>query len=144
MLVVGVLNGGVFVTTDLVRVITLPCQMDFVGVSSYGDAATSGTLRMTKALSISPKGKDVLVVEDVLDTGRTLVHLMTYFQEQGAASVKLCVLLDKPEAHKVAIAADYVGAAVGNEFIVGYGLDYAQQYRNLPYIGVLKPEIYQK
>lgn len=144
LLVVGVLNGAVFLTADLVRALTIPCQMDFIGVSSYGDTAVSGTLRMTKDLSVSPKGKHILLVEDVLDTGRTLLHLKQYLTEQGAESVKICTMLDKAEAHQVQITADYVGAAADNAFVVGYGLDYAQRYRNLPYIGVLRPAVYQK
>lgn len=143
LLVVGVLNGGVYITVDLSREIKLPIIMDFVGASSYGDTVVSGDLRMTKTPSIDPKGKDVLIVEDILDSGRTLKKMMEYYQELGANSVKLCVLLDKPDAHKVDVQADYVGANVGNEFIVGYGLDYAQKYRNLADIGVLKREIYE-
>lgn len=143
LLVIGVLNGGAFFMADLCRAIAMPLLLDFVGVSSYGNTASSGEMTMTKEPSIDPKGKHVLITEDVLDSGRTLQRLMTYYQELGAASVKLCTMLDKPAAHKVEITADYVGAEVGNEFIVGYGLDYAQRYRNLPDIGVLKPEIYQ-
>lgn len=142
LLVVGVLNGAVFFTTDLVRVIDLPCQLDFVGTSSYGNGVTSGAIRLTKDCSIDPKGKDVLLVEDVLDTGKTLQYLQRYYKEKGAASVAICAMLEKPSAHIVAITADYIGATVGDEFVVGYGLDYAQQYRNLPYIGILKPEVY--
>lgn len=143
LLVIGVLNGGAFFMADLCRAIAMPLLLDFVGVSSYGNTATSGAMTMTKEPSIDPKGKHVLITEDVLDSGRTLKRVMAYYQELGAASVKLCTMLDKPAAHKVDIAADYVGAEVGNEFIVGYGLDYAQRYRNLPDIGVLKPGIYR-
>lgn len=142
LLVVGVLTGGVFFTADLVRAIQLPCTLDFVGVSSYRNTTESGELVMTKDLTLPVAGKDVLVVEDIVDTGRTLRRLMELFQRRGAASVKLCALLDKPAARKTDITADYVGEQVANEFLVGYGLDYAQQYRNLPVIGVLKPEIY--
>lgn len=143
LLVVGVLTGGTIFAADLIRSIDLDCELDFVGVSSYGNTAQSGDLTWTKPLSLSPKGKDVLVIEDILDTGRTLSCLTAYLQEAGANSVKLCVMLDKPECRIADITADYVGHSVGNEFIVGYGLDYAQQYHNLPYIGVLKPEQYQ-
>lgn len=143
LLLVGVLNGGAIFTADLARAIGLDCEIDFAGVSSYGNTAQSGALKWTKSLSISPKGKDVLVVEDILDTGRTLAHLEQSLKEAGANSVKLCVMLDKPECRVVDITADYVGQMVGNEFIVGYGLDFAQRYRNLPYIGVLKPELYK-
>ena len=142
LLVVGVLNGAAIFLSDLVRAIDFPCQLDFVGASSYGDTAESGTLTMTKAPSVSPKGKSVLLVEDILDTGRTLQRLVDYYRELGAEDVRICVMLDKPEAHRVPIQAEYVGAEVGDAFIVGYGLDYAQRYRNLPYIGILKPEIY--
>lgn len=143
LLVVGVLNGAVFVTADLVRAIDLPCLLDFVGVSSYGDSTqSSGTITMTKEPSISPNGKDVLLVEDVLDTGRSLQRLKAFYEKLGAKSVKICTMLDKPEAHLVPITADYAGGTVGNEFIVGYGLDYAQRYRNLPYIGILDPSVY--
>ena len=142
LLVVGVLNGSVFFTSDLARAIEMPICLDFVGVSSYGNNTVGGELTMTKAPSIDPKGKHVLITEDILDSGRTLQRLMAYYKELGAASVKLCVMLDKPAAHKVDIQVDYAGAEVGNEFIVGYGLDYAQRYRNLPDICVLKTEIY--
>ncbi len=144
LLVIGVLNGAVFFAADLLRAIDLPCQVDFVGISSYRDGASSGELRTTRALPTSVAGKDVLVVEDVLDTGKTLSYLLDCLRQQGAASVRLCVLLDKESCRQVPVTADYVGAPAGNEFLVGYGLDYAQRYRNLPYIGVLKPEIYQK
>ncbi len=141
-LFVGVLNGAVFITADLVRRIDLPCQIDFVGTSSYRDNAVSGELVMTKEPSISPEGRDVILVEDVLDSGKTLRHLRDHYLALGASSVRICVMLDKTEAHQTEIQADYIGAPIGNDFIVGYGLDYAQKYRNLPYIGILKPEIY--
>lgn len=143
LLVVGVLNGAAIFLADLVRAIDLDCRLDFVGVSSYGNTTASGRLTMTKAPSIDPKGQDVLLVEDVLDSGQTLSHLAEDYRQRGAASVAICALLDKPDAHKVAVEADYAGHTVGNEFIVGYGLDYAQRYRNLPYIGVLRPSVYE-
>ncbi|MCI9576489.1 MAG: hypoxanthine phosphoribosyltransferase [Clostridiales bacterium] len=143
LLLVGILRGAVVVMADLMRVLTIPCQIDFMEVSSYGNCAeSSGKVVIRKDLPQSLEGYDVLIVEDILDSGTTLRYIRELLQTRGAASVKLCVLLDKPQSHRVEIGADYVGANAPDGFLVGYGLDYAQQYRNLPFIGILKPEVY--
>ena len=123
---------------------SIPCSIAFLSVSSYGaGTTTTGAVRILKDLDDSLEGKDLLIVEDILDSGVTLSFLMKNLSARNPRSIRLCTLLDKPERRKVDIHADYVGAQVPDEFIVGYGLDYAEKYRNLPYIGVLKPEIYQ-
>lgn len=143
LLLVGILRGAVVVMADLMRAITIPCQIDFMEVSSYGNRTeTSGNVIIRKDLPKSLEGYDVLIVEDILDSGTTLRYIRELLQTRGAASVKLCVLLDKPQAHRVEIGADYVGANAPDGFLVGYGLDYAQRYRNLPFVGILKPEVY--
>ena len=116
-----------------------------MAVSSYGgDTKTSGAVKITKDLNADIEGKDVLVVEDILDSGRTLNYLINYFRNRRPASVRICTLLDKPERREVPLTADYSGFDIPNRFVVGYGLDYDEKYRNLPYIGVLKPEVYTK
>ena len=128
---------------DIVRACQVPCDVEFIAVSSYGDAtASSGVVKITHDIQQDISGRHLVVVEDILDSGNTLSFLQQYFLTKGAASVTICTLLDKPERRKKAIHADYVGFAVPDEFVVGYGLDYAQKYRNLPYIGILKPEVY--
>ena len=139
---VGVLKGCFIFMADLMRTVEIPCSMDFMAVSSYSGATSTGAVKINKDLSEDIAGRHVILVEDILDTGRTLQRLVDYYRELGAEDVRICVMLDKPEAHRVPIQAEYVGAEVGDAFIVGYGLDYAQRYRNLPYIGILKPEIY--
>ena len=120
-----------------------PCTLDFMAVSSYGAGTTSsGQVKITKDLSESIEGKDVIVVEDILDSGNTLSYLLKLLQARHPASIRLCTLLDKPSRRTKPIAADYVGFEVPDEFVVGYGLDYDELYRNLPYIGVLKPRVY--
>ena len=142
-LLISVLRGSFVFMADLVRQIHLPCTVDFMAVSSYGvGTSSSGQVKIVKDLSEQIEGKDVIVVEDILDSGNTLNFLKQYFLTKGAASVSICTLLDKPYRREKAIHADYVGFEVPDEFVVGYGLDYAQKYRNLPYIGVLKPEVY--
>ena len=139
-----ILKGGVFFTCELAKRLTVPVSMDFMSVSSYGSGTeSSGVVRIVKDLDESIAGKNVLIVEDIIDSGRTLAYLIEILKQRNPESIHLCTLLDKPERRKVDIHADYVGAQVPDEFIVGYGLDYAEKYRNLPYIGVLKPEIYQ-
>ena len=141
--IVGILKGAAIFFADLARSIDLPLQMDFMSVSSYGSGtSTSGAVRILKDLDSSMEGKDLLVVEDILDSGMTLSFLLKNLSARKPNSIRLCTLLDKPERRKVDIFPDYVGAVVPDKFIVGYGLDYAEKYRNLPYIGVLKPEIY--
>ena len=144
LLLVSVLKGSIAFMADLMRAIDLPCAIDFLSVSSYGaGTTTSGEVRILKDLDSTLEGRDVLVVEDILDSGVTLSFLLKNLSARQPRSIRLCTLLDKPERRKVDIRPDYVGAVVPDEFIVGYGLDYAEKYRNLPFIGVLKPEIYQ-
>lgn len=145
ILVVGILRGAAIFMTDIIREIDLPMIIDFMDVSSYYDSTeSSGEVKIIKDLDTNVRDKHVLVVEDIIDTGRTLRHLVDLFKHRQAASVKIATLLDKPERRIVKdIFPDYVGIEIPNEFVVGYGLDYEQHYRNLPYIGVLKPEIYQ-
>ena len=144
LLMVSVLKGSLIFMADLMRQITIHCAIDFLAVSSYGNGTTSsGEVRILKDLDQSLAGKDILVVEDILDSGNKLSFLLKNLSARNPASIRLCTLLDKPERRKADITADYVGARVEDKFIVGYGLDYAERYRNLPYIGVLKPEIYQ-
>ena len=134
-----VLKGGVFFMCELAKRITVPVSMDFMCVSSYGDAtASSGIVRIAKDLDESIEGKDVLIVEDIIDSGRTLYYLMDILKERKPRSMKLCTLLDKPERRVKDVHVDYVGFNIPDEFVVGYGLDYAQKYRNLPYIGVVE------
>ncbi len=141
----GVLKGCYVFMADLTRCIDLPCSMDFMAVSSYGGGtSTTGAVRITKDLSRDIEGKDVIIVEDILDSGVTLSYLKTYLANRKPASIRIVTLLDKPARRRTDIKADYCGFAVPDEFVVGYGLDYAESYRNLPYIGILKPEIYSR
>lgn len=143
-LVVGILRGSAPFMMDLVRAMDCYLEIDFMDVSSYGDELeSSGNVRILKDLDTDVTGRHVLLVEDVVDSGRTLAKLLELFTARHAASVKVCTLLDKPERRVVDVQADYVGLTVPNEFVVGYGLDYRQQYRNLPYVGVLKAEVYR-
>lgn len=143
-LVVGVLKGAVPFMADLVREINVPLEMDFMDVSSYGDAlVSSGEVKIIKDLNTNVMGRDVLIVEDIIDSGRTLKYLVELFIYRQAKSVKIVTLLDKPEGRAVELDADYAGFLVPNEFVVGYGLDYKENYRHLPYVGVLKEEIYE-
>lgn len=143
LMMISVLKGSLMFMADLMRAITIPCSIDFLSVSSYGSGTTTtGEVRILKDLDVSLKDKDVLVVEDILDSGMTLSFLLENLLARQPRSIRLCTLLDKPERRRVDIKADYVGVVVEDKFIVGYGLDYAEKYRNLPYIGVLKPEIY--
>ena len=134
-----VLKGGVFFMCELAKRITVPVSMDFMSVSSYGDGtASSGVVKIAKDLDESLEGKDVLIVEDIIDSGRTLSYLIQILEKRGPKSLKLCTLLDKPERRVKPVTVDYVGFDIPDEFVVGYGLDYAQKYRNLPYIGVVE------
>lgn len=145
LLVVGVLKGSIYFLTDLTRHIDLPCNIDFIQASSYGAGTeSSGTIRITKDISDDLSGFDVLLVEDILDTGRTLKYICDMLSKRNPQSIAVVTLLDKPARRVADIKADYVGVDVPNEFVVGYGLDYNQCYRNLPYIGVLKREVYEK
>lgn len=143
LFMISVLKGSLIFMADLMRAIDIPCSIDFLSTSSYGSGTTtSGAVRILKDLDCPLEGKDLLVVEDILDSGMTLSFLMKNLSARKPRSIRLCTLLDKPERRKVDIVPDYVGAQVPDKFIVGYGLDYAERYRNLPYIGVLKPEVY--
>lgn len=142
-LLVSVLKGSFIFMADLVRALDLRCTIDFMVVSSYGAGTrTSGAVQILKDLSVDVSGKDVILVEDILDSGLTLSYLRDYLRARGVGSISICTLLDKPSRRTADISADYVGFAVEDQFIVGYGLDYAEKYRNLPYIGVLRPELY--
>lgn len=143
LLMVSVLKGSLMFMADLMRHITIPCSIDFLSVSSYGSGtSTSGEVRILKDLDRSLEGKDLLVVEDILDSGVTLSFLLKNLSARNPSSIRLCTLLDKPERRRVEVKADYIGASVPDKFIVGYGLDYDEKYRNIPFVGVLKPEIY--
>ena len=141
----GVLKGVVMFFTDMVRATPIPCQFDFLAVSSYrGGTSTSGTVRMQKDVSTDIRGRHVVILEDILDTGLTLRFVCDHLLRMEPASLKICTLLDKTERRKVDVYADYIGFTIPNEFVVGYGLDYQEYYRNLPFVGVLKPEVYSK
>ena len=142
---VGVLNGCFIFMADLVRATQLKSELEFIGVSSYNNATkSSGVVQITRDLQRDISGRDIIVVEDILDSGNTLAFLKDYMLAKGAKSITIVTLLDKPARREKPIKADYAGFEVPDEFVVGYGLDYAQQYRNIPYIGVLKPEVYTK
>lgn len=145
LLMVSVLKGSVVFMADLMRAIDIPCRIDFMAVSSYGSGVkTSGVVKIVKDLDINLEGYDLLIVEDILDSGVTLSYLKKMLMDRGPASVRICTFLDKPERRKADIIPDYVGASVPDEFVVGYGLDYDEKYRNLPYLGVLKEPVYSK
>ena len=138
-----ILKGSTVFFADLIRAMTIPVTLDFMATSSYGNgASTSGEVMLTKDLSGSVEGKDVIIVEDIIDSGLTLNYLKHMLERRNAKSVKIITLLDKPARRKVDLEGDYTGFVIENLFVVGYGLDYAEKYRNLPYVGVLKPEIY--
>ena len=144
LMLVSVLKGSVLFMADLMRAVTIPCEIDFMSVSSYGnDTNSSGRVRILKDLDRDIEGYDLIIVEDILDSGKTLSYLKNILQTRNPASIRICTLLEKPERKNAEIFADYSGFDVPNEFVVGYGLDYSQKYRNLPFIGVLKEEVYQ-
>lgn len=143
--VVTVLTGAVLFAVDMMERLDFKLSLDFINVSSYyGGTHSTGTVKLVQDLNTDITGRPVIVMEDIVDTGRTLKYLIQVLKDRGAKSVAVCSLLDKPEGRKVAVEADYVGFTVPNEFLVGYGLDYEGFYRNLPYVGILKPAIYQK
>ncbi len=145
ILVVGILKGSSIFMSDLIREIDLPLQIDYMVVSSYGTSTeSSGVVRIVKDLQHSIEGKHVLIVEDIVDTGLTLAYIQEILKGRGPASVKICTLLDKPARRKKNIELDYIGFEVPDEFIVGYGIDYAEHYRNLPFVGALKRSVYEK
>ncbi|MEI6578647.1 MAG: hypoxanthine phosphoribosyltransferase [Eubacteriales bacterium] len=143
LLLVSVLKGSIIFMADLMRSITIPCRIDFMAVSSYGSGTkTSGVVKIIKDLDINLEGYDVLIVEDILDSGKTLSYILDLLLSRKPNSVKICTLLDKPDCRQVDLTPEYKGADVPNEFVVGYGLDCDEKYRNLPFVGVLKPHIY--
>ncbi len=142
LLLVGVLKGAVFFMADLMRSITVPCEIDFMAISSYGDSTdSSGVVRILKDLDINIEGRDVLVVEDIIDSGLTLSYLMRNLEAREPASLEICALLTKPERREIEVPVRYVGFEIPNRFVIGYGLDFAERYRNLPYVGVLDPSL---
>ena len=142
-MLISVLRGSFIFMADLCRALQLPCTLDFMSVSSYGKGTSStGQVQITKDLSEDIAGRDILVVEDILDSGNTLSYLLKILENRRPASIRLCTLLDKPERRVKPVTVDYTGFAIPDAFVVGYGLDYAEKYRNLPYIGILKPEVY--
>lgn len=144
LLLVSILKGSIVFMSDIMRSITLPCRIDFMAVSSYGSGInSSGNVKIIKDLDISLEGYDLLIVEDILDSGRTLSSLMEILSTRKPKSIEICTLFDKPERREADVYAKYIGARVPDAFIVGYGLDYDEKYRNLPYVGVLKPEVYE-
>ena len=143
LVLVTVLKGAVVYMADLMRCIDLPCTIDFMVVSSYGSGTkTSGVVKIVKDLDQDLSGRDILIVEDILDSGMTLAYLKGLLQSRNPASIRIATLLDKPSRRKADIRADYVGYQVPDEFVVGYGLDYDEKYRNLPFVGILKPHVY--
>ena len=144
--IVGVLKGVVIFYADMVRKIKVPCQMDFMWISSYQGTNSSGQMEVKRDVSVDIEGRHVLILEDIYDTGNSLDFTYRHLLSKHPASLKICTLLDKPERRKpgITLQPDYVGFTVPNAFVVGYGLDYNEEYRNLPYIGVLKPEVYEK
>ncbi len=138
LLLIGVLKGAVFFMADFMRHLTVACEVDFMAISSYGDATdSSGIVRILKDLDISIEGRDVLVVEDIIDSGLTLSYLMRNLESREPASLEVCALLTKPSRREIDVPVRYVGFEIPNKFVVGYGLDFAERYRNLPYVGVL-------
>lgn len=143
-LLVGILTGAVFFVSDLLRSVTIPCQLDFMATSAYGAGTEStGVVRILKDLNESIEGRHVLVVDDIVDTGLTMDYLLTTLKARYPASLAVCVLLDKAERRRREVPLRYVGFRIPNKFVVGYGLDYAGLYRNLPFVCVLKPEVYR-
>ncbi|QQZ09509.1 hypoxanthine phosphoribosyltransferase [Heyndrickxia vini] len=144
-LAIGVLKGAMLFMSDLLKQVDTYLEMDFMDVSSYGKSmVSSGEVKILKDLDTSVEGRDILIIEDIIDSGLTLSYLVELFRYRKAKSIKIVTLLDKPTGRKANIEADYVGFNVPDAFVVGYGLDYAERYRNLPYIGVLKPSVYNK
>jgi hypoxanthine phosphoribosyltransferase len=143
LVIVALLNGTVVFLADLLRGLSLPLRLDFIGVSSYGGGAESADLVFTKELRLDVTGRDVLLVDDILDTGKTLSRVTSKLVRLRPRVIKVCVLLDKPARRLENITAHYVGFTIDNHFVVGYGLDYAERYRNLPFVGVLRPEMYK-
>ena len=145
-IIVGVLKGVAIFYADMIREIKVPCQMDFMWISSYSGTHSTGNMMVRQDLSADIKDRHVLILEDIFDTGNSLDFTVRHLKSREPASIKICTLLDKPERRnpRVTLKADYTGFTIPNEFVVGYGLDYDEHYRNLPYVGILKPEVYEK
>ena len=143
---IGVLKGVVIFFADMVRNIDIPCEIDFMSISSYSGTTTTGRTEVRKDVSVDIKDRHVVILEDIFDTGTSLTYTVNHLLNKGPASLKICTFLDKPERRRpgVTLVPEYVGYTIPNEFVVGYGLDFNEHYRNLPYIGILKPEIYEK
>ena len=145
VLLVSILKGAVVFMADMMREIDLKCEVDFMVVSSYGKGArTSGNVKIIKDVDIPLTGKDVIIIEDILDSGLTLNYIINMLKERNPNSIEICTLLDKPSGRQAEVYAKYIGREVPDAFVVGYGLDYAERYRNLPFVGILKPEVYTK
>ena len=144
--IVGVLKGVVVFYADMIREIKVPCEMDFMWISSYAGTHSTGNMQIRRDVTVDIKDRHVLILEDIFDTGNSLDYTYRHLMFKQPASLKICTLLDKPERRKpgITLEADYTGFTIPNEFVVGYGLDYNEHYRNLPYIGILKPEVYEK
>jgi hypoxanthine phosphoribosyltransferase len=142
LLLIGVLKGAVFFMADLMRELTIPCEIDFMAISSYGAATdSSGVVRILKDLDINIEGRDVLIVEDIIDSGLTLSYLMRNLEARQPATLEVCALMTKPERRQIDVRVRYTGFEIPNKFVVGYGLDFAERYRNLPYVAVLSDEL---
>jgi hypoxanthine phosphoribosyltransferase len=142
LLLIGVLKGAVFFMADLMRQLTVPCEIDFMAISSYGASTdSSGVVRILKDLDINIEGREVLVVEDIIDSGLTLSYLMRNLEARQPATLEVCALMTKPERREIDVPVRYIGFEIPNRFVIGYGLDFAERYRNLPYVGVLDPEL---
>lgn len=143
LLMVSILKGAIVFMSDLMRYVTIPCEIDFMSVSSYrGGIESTGVVKILKDLDVPLGNYDVLIVEDILDSGRTLSYILKMLKTRNPKSLKICTLFDKPFARKCDIKADYIGTQIPNEFVVGYGMDYQEKYRNLPFLAVLKPQLY--
>jgi hypoxanthine phosphoribosyltransferase len=143
MVIVSLLTGTVMFLADLIRHMSLPLRLDFIGVSSYGNSTKPGDLIFTKELRLDVRGRDVLLVDDILDTGRTMTHVLKKLRALKPRRIKICVFLNKPSRRLKKVSADYVGFEIPNQFVVGYGLDFAERFRNLPFVGVLHPHVYE-
>jgi hypoxanthine phosphoribosyltransferase len=142
LLLIGVLKGAVFFMADLMRQLTVPCEIDFMAISSYGASTdSSGVVRILKDLDINIEGREVLVVEDIIDSGLTLSYLMRNLEARQPATLEVCALMTKPERRQIDVPVRYIGFEIPNRFVIGYGLDFAERYRNLPYVGVLDPHL---
>jgi hypoxanthine phosphoribosyltransferase len=142
LLLIGVLKGAVFFMADLMRQLTVPCEIDFMAISSYGASTdSSGVVRILKDLDINIEGREVLVVEDIIDSGLTLSYLMRNLEARQPATLEVCALMTKPERREIDVPVRYIGFEIPNRFVIGYGLDFAERYRNLPYVGVLAPDL---